>query len=160
SEYLLQRQFSADQIFSIVERVLIAAVQRKRERKYRAILASLMRYSQLERLVRNSAASAKKIEGLYGRLQRDVGIQEEPLLWLQYSIAMTETGNAPVAEGFLQNAYRKAEASGDFATFQLDTYALRLYLLLEARSQKGEPVARFDKILSTTNLIGQMIGEQ
>jgi hypothetical protein len=160
SDYLLHHQFSVDQIFPVVERVLIASVQRKKERKYRAILGSLMRFSALLDLAREAPDGAHKIVGLYGRLQRDVGIQEEPLFWLQYSIAMTDAGSPQIAEGFLQTAYRKAKTSGDFATFQLDTFALRLNLLLEAQADRGVPVARIQSILDATKVVAAMIGDQ
>jgi hypothetical protein len=160
SDYLLHRQFSVDDVFSVVERVLIASVQRKKERKYRAILGSLMRYSALSDLSREIPDGAHKIISLYGRLQRDVGIQEEPLFWLQYGIAMTDAGSEEIAEGFLQAAYRKAKAAGDFATFQLDTFALRLYLLLEARAERGVPVKRIQLILDATKIVGAMIGDR
>lgn len=160
SDYLLHHHFSIDQVFPIVERILIASVQRKRERKYRAILGSLMRYSALLDLARSAPDGVHKILGLYGRLQRDIGIQDEPLFWLQYSIAMTDAGSAPIAEGFLENAYRKAKVAGDFGTYQIDTFALRLYLRLEAEGSRGEPVKRFDQIIERTKTVGAMINDR
>ncbi|WP_198135126.1 SIR2 family protein [Rhodopseudomonas palustris] len=160
SDYILRRLFSVDEIFPVVEKVLIAAVQRKKERKYRAILSNIMRYSALLSLSKEAPDGANKIIGLYGRLQRDVGIQEEPLFWLQYAIAMTEADSAEIAEGFLRTAYRKAAEAGDFATYQLDTFALRLYLKLEEKAEVGRSVSRIKMILYSTKLVSGMIGDQ
>ncbi|WP_287305612.1 hypothetical protein [Mesorhizobium sp.] len=160
AEYLLQNHFDADHLLSVVERVILAAVQRKSERRFRAILGSLMRFSQLMRLLNSTTEASNKIRELYGRLQRDVDLREEPLFWLQYTISMINADSTELAEKFLDTAYEKARSAGDFATYQLDTQSLRLLLLIETKAPLGQPVERIERIFSATEIVKNMISDQ
>jgi hypothetical protein len=91
------------------------------------------------------------IETLFQSLQRDVGINAEPLFWLQYAILASEKDELSEAEGFLETAYKRANAANNFETFQIDTYALRLLLRIEERSSAAE-VVRFDDIIQKSEL--------
>ena len=97
---------------------------------------------------------------LFERLRLDEAINKEPLFWLQYSILMAYNDDLRTAEGFIRTAYMHAEASPGFRTFQIDTYALRLFLSIEQRGEPTVRVDRFDEIIEKMERIRLMIGEE
>jgi hypothetical protein len=157
-EYLLHTHCSDSDLIDMVQRLLIAAVQRKRERGFGGILSRLMRVSALRELL-TGPDRLDTIEGLYQRLQRDIGINAEPLFWLQYSILASEKEDLGQAESFLGTSYARAHAAPGFETYQIDTYALRLLLRIEERSQTDQ-VDRFDAIMQKSELVLSMITEE
>lgn len=161
SEYLIQNHLTAEDIVGCVHAILVEAVKRRGiERRYQAILSSLMRYSTLNRALHADPDRMILIERLFERLRRDVDVQKMPLFWLQYSILMTDRGDLKVAETFIDTAYSYAEQSDGFHTFQIDTYALGLFLQIEQRSAGAGSVTRFDRIIEKVERVRYMIGEE
>ena len=130
------------------------------ERRYQAILSSLMRFSVLDRMLQNDPNRFSSLVTLFERLRRDIGVNREPLFWLQYSILKTAVDDLPAAEGFIQTAYQRASASPSFQTFQIDTYALRLLLLIEQGAMRANKIERFNEIIEKLDRVRSMIGDE
>lgn len=160
SEYLIQNHLTTSDIIECVYLIIVEAVKRKVERRYQAILSSLMRFSTLDRALRNDPNRISSLLGLFDRLHRDIDVNQEPLFWLQYSILMTVADDLPAAEGFIRTAYARAAANPGFKTFQIDTYALRLLLMIEQRAKDGNKVSRFDQIIEKIERVRSMIGDE
>ena len=160
SEYLIQNHFTTLDIIECVYSIIVEAVKRKTERRYRTILSTLMRFSILSRALRNDPHRQGPLITLFERLRRDIDVNQEPLFWLQYSILMTDADDLPEAEGFIRTAYTRAAASPGFQTFQIDTYALRLWLLIEQHAEGANRVARFDEIIEKMERVRSMIGDE
>lgn len=79
AEYLIQHQLDIDDIIVIVERIIVVAVTKKIERRYRSILSNMMSFAQLSRMLKTFPNAGDKIRSLYDKLQRDVDVREEPL---------------------------------------------------------------------------------
>lgn len=160
SEYLIQHHLTTPDIVNSVHSIIVEAVKRKAERRYQAVLSSLMRFSTLNQaLIRDPNRFGSLIE-LFERMRRDVDVNGEPLFWLQYSILMTAADDLPAAENFIRTAYERAASSSGFQTFQIDTYALRVLLLSEQRNAEAASVERFDEIVEKLERVRSMIGEE
>ena len=59
SEYLIQNHMNSGDIVDCVHQIIVAAVRRKETRHYRSILSSLMRYSILDRALKNELDRSK-----------------------------------------------------------------------------------------------------
>ena len=160
SEYLVQNHMNPDDIVDCVYKIILAAVRRKEIRHYRSILSSLMRYSILDRALKNELDRLEILAGLFERLRHDADVNREPLFWLQYSILMTAAGNYQAAEGFIRTAYERAAAIPKFRTFQIDTYALKLFLLIEREREDDPQVSRFEQIIEKLEAVRSMIWEE
>jgi hypothetical protein len=160
SEYLIQNYLTTSDIIECVHPIIIEAVKRKSERRYQAILSSLIRFSALDRALSNDPHRLTSLVGLFDRLHRDIGVNQEPLFWLQYSILMTAANDLRAAEGFIMTAYERATASPGFQTFQLDTYALKLLLLVEQRAEGANKVRRFEEIIEKMDRMRSMIVDE
>ena len=159
AEYLILHHMTSEDIVESVHAILIEAVKRKGVRRYQAMLSNLMRFSMLDGMLTNDPQRSQLIIGLYERLRRDVDINNEPLFWLQYSILMTTCNELEMAEEFISTAYARAADIRGFRTFQIDTYALRLLLLVEQRRSEVGAVERFDDIVDKLTRVRGMIGE-
>jgi hypothetical protein len=160
SEYLIQNHFTSSDILDCAYLIIVEAVKRKRERGYQAITSSMMQVGNLKRALHKYANHEFELTNLFDRLHRDIDVNAEPLFWLQYSILMVAVVNdLPAAESFLETAYSRAAASKGFLPFQLDTHALRLFLLIEERSPNGSHVARFQAIIEKIDIVLSMIGD-
>jgi hypothetical protein len=159
AEYLIQNHFTTADILECVYDIVVEAVKRKKERQYQAITSQLMQVSNLKRALRNDPHHQGALIGLFEKAQRDIEINKEPLFWLQYTILMIDDNNLAAAERFLETAYARAAASPGFRTYQIDTQALRLYLLLEERARDPH-VLRFDQIIEKMELVLAMIGDE
>lgn len=160
SEYIIQNHLTTSDIVDCVYEIIVEAVKRKAERRYQAILSSLMRFSVLNRALANDPHRLISLTNLFDRLHRDIDVNNEPLFWLQYSILMTDADDLQAAEGFIRTAYDRAAASPGFQTFQIDTYALRIILLIEQSAVDVPEVARFDEIVEKLERIRSMIGDE
>ncbi len=160
SEYLIQNHLSTWDIMECVYSIIVEAVKRKRSRGYQAILSSLMRVSLLRRALRGDADRVAAMKALFERLRRDVDVNREPLFWLQYSILMTEDEELGTAERFIRTAYERASENPGFHTFQIDTYALKLFLLIEEKERDGDRVKRFDEIVNKVERVREIFGEE
>lgn len=160
SEYLVQNHMNSDDIVDCVYKIIVAAVRRKEKRHYRSILSSLMRYSILDRALKNELDRSEILYGLFERLRHDIDVNREPLFWLQYSILMTDSENYQAAEGFIRTAYERAAAIPGFRTFQIDTYALKLFLLIEQGREDETRVDRFEQIIDKLEAVRSIIWEE
>lgn len=158
SGYVITKHLSAEDLLDAVHGILVEAVRRKSERRYQAILSSLMRASELERALARFPERLELLAALYDRLHRDVDVNAEPLFWLQYSILMTKRGNLDIAERFIDTAYDRAGASPGFQTYQIDTYCLRLFMLIEQSCHSGVAVQRFSEIIDKMDSVRNMLG--
>jgi hypothetical protein len=119
-----------------------------------------MRFSALERSLSNHSDLFSLLATLFEKLRRDTAVNKEPLFWLQYSILVSNGGDLRAAESFIETAYARADEIPGFQTFQIDTYALRLFLLVEQAAQ-GEPaVRRIDKIVDMLDQVRVMISDE
>lgn len=161
SEYLIQTHLTADDIIDSVYLVLIEAMKRRGfDRRYQAILSNLMRVTVLSKALREAPNRIRSISGLFEKLRRDVDMKKWPLFWLQYSILMTDAGDLETAESFIRTAYARAEESEGFHTFQIDTYAIKLFLQIE-QSKKGTGIVeRFDDIMQKMDGMRQIIRDE
>ena len=160
SEYLIQNHFAASDILDGAFSIIVEAVKRKEQRPYRGVLSSLMRFSILNRALSNEPRKIELLIGLYEKLRRDIDVNKEPLFWLQYSILTTTANDLDMAEELIRTAYARAADSPGFLTFQIDTFALRLILLIEQRTKGDETVRRFDQIVEKIEEVRRMIGEE
>ena len=159
SEYLIKQHLTAEDVIDWIYRIVVEAVKRKSERRNRMVLTRLMRFSPLYRAFRNDVRRLDRLTDLFERWRRDDLISKEPLFWLQYAILKTEANDLELAELFIETAYSRAREIPEFRTYQIDTYALRLLLILESRSTDGGPVTRFDRIIDKLEQVRPMIGE-
>lgn len=158
SEYLAENFFDAEDVVEGIYGLVSEGVRRKPRRPYQAITGYFMQVSNLKRLVKGASQGAL-LAGLFDRLHRDVGVNGEPLFWLQYSILMMDLGELAAAERFLGTAYSRADSLPGFKTFQIDTHALRILLILETIDTDSENVTRFEQILNQLNKAASMLGE-
>lgn len=160
AEYVIRHLAHTDDIVDVAHDIATCAAARKNERPYRVILGGMMQFSNLNRLLTNDPERLQRIQDLYEELRHHMLVNDEPLFWLQYAILMIERENLIAADEFLQTAYVRAAASPGFKTFQIDTQACRLLLLLEARDISGSTVRRFDEIVERLQVILSMLNEQ
>ena len=160
SEYLVQNHLTTTELTECVWSILTEAVKRKRERRYRAVLGQLIRFSFLYRALTNDPNRIEALKALFDRLRQNEEMNREPLFWLQYSILMTEADELEAAEAFIRTAYSRAAASPGFQTFQIDTFALKLFLLAEERDKEGNTIGRFEDIVERLDRVRSMIGEE
>lgn len=160
SEYLIQNHFETVDILDSVHGIIVEAVRRREERQYQAILSSVMRFSNLDRALTNDPHRLEALSHLFDKLHRDIEVNREPLFWLQYSILMTASENLEAAERFIRTAYSRAADRPRFRTFQIDTYALRLFLLIESKLNGSSAVERFDEIVENLERVRSMVWEE
>ncbi|TXI38700.1 MAG: hypothetical protein E6Q59_06115 [Nitrosomonas sp.] len=158
SEYLSENFFEGEDVIESVYAMTTESVRRKPHRLYQAVTSYFMQVSNLKRLITGANQSAL-LAGLFDRLHRDTNVNDEPLFWLQYSILMMDLGELPAAERFLNTAYARASALAGFKTFQLDTHALRILLILETADNNTKTVSRFDQILTQIDNVASMLNE-
>ena len=160
SEYLIKKYLTTDDVISWVYKIVVEAVKRKGERSNRTILRRLMRFSTLYQAFRRDVRRLEALSDLFERWRRNDLMNREPLFWLQYAILMTERNDFEIAESFIETAYSRAAEIPKFRTYQIDTYALRLLLIVETRSEVSEEIRRFDRIIEKLEEVRAMIGEE
>ena len=160
AEYLVQNHMKTDDIIECVYRIVVEVVKRKSERNYQGILSNLVKFSFLNRALKRDPLRIDALSHLFDRLHRDDGVNKEPLFWLQYSILKTTAGDLETAESFIRTAYKRAADRPHFLTFQIDTYALRLLLLIETRLPNSTEVKRFDEIIEKLEAVRSTLWEQ
>ena len=158
SEYLSENFFDAEDVVLSIYSIVTEGVRRKPRRPYQAITSYFMQVANLKRLVKGTNQSAV-LAGLFDKLHRDINVNGEPLFWLQYSILMMDMGELGAAESFLNTAYSRASYLTGFKTFQLDTHALRILLILESADTDSNSVVRFEQILTQLDNVASMLSE-
>ena len=73
---------------------------------------------------------------------------------------MLDSQDFVAAENFLATAYARANASPGFQTFQIDTHALRLFLLIEEKAAETPTVTHFESIMEKLDVVISMVGEE
>jgi len=160
AEYLILNHFTTEDILNCTYDMIIGSIDRKHERRYLAIMSGLMRFSNLRFFLERRANYLEGIIGLYEKLKRDTKVNFEPLFWLQYSIALIENHQLALAESLLETAYLRAKST-NFLPYQIDTQALRLYLLLEAQNADNESrVIHYPVIMEKGELILGMLRDK
>ena len=160
ADFAVQHFLTAGEITDCIVDSVVCAVARKVHRVYRVLLSNLMQYSNLVELFRQEVDANNLIIRLYERLRYDERVSDEPLFWLQYAIAVTEAKQLLLAEQFIQTSYDRAAARTGFRTYQIDTQAFRILLLIEVDAQSGAPVARIQEILERLELLDSMLNEE
>ena len=159
SEYLIKQILTAEDVISWIYKIVVEAVKRKSERRNQTTLRRLMRFSPLYQAFRNDVRRLERLTDLFELWRRHELISREPLFWLQYAILKTEANDLQLAEAFIETAYGRAHEIPGFRTYQIDTYALRLLLILETRAADAGPVRRFDRIIDKLEQVRPMIGD-
>ena len=160
ADFALQHFLTAGEITDCIVDAVVCAAARKVQRVYRVLLSNLMQYSNLVELFRHEVNANPLITQLYERLRYDERINDEPLYWLQYAIAVTDAKELLLAEQFIRTSYDRAAARTGFRTYQIDTQAFRIFLLIETEAECGAPVARIQEILEKLELLDSMLKEE
>jgi hypothetical protein len=160
ADFAVRNILTTAEILECIASSVLAAAARKNDRVYRVLMANLMEYSNLREVLKEEAGAGKLVIGLYEQLRHDDRINNEPLFWLQYAIAEIEDGELPVAEQFIRTAYDRAAATPGFRTYQIDTQALRILLLIETEESSGAPVARIQEIIAKLGVLNSLLREE
>jgi hypothetical protein len=160
SEYAVEHFLRSDEIIECVVETALAAASRKVDRQFRVLMSSLMQYSNLYDMLRKESDVIALVLGIYERLRYDSRINDEPLFWLQYAIAMVEDSNLELALEFIGTAYERAEERTGFQTYQIDTQAFRILLLSQTQVANGNPVDRLPEIVQRLEAVNSMLGEE
>jgi hypothetical protein len=159
SAFVIEAFIEPDEIADAVVEVTLAAAERKPQRAYRVLMSSMMAYSSLRRILRDKADTMTVILRIYERLRYDERVSGEPLFWLQYAIAMAELPRLDAAQEYIQTAYRKAEELPGFQTFQIDTQAFRIALLLATQEKSGGTISNIEEVIAGLERIDGMLTE-
>ncbi len=157
SDYLIDKHFAKEDIVSLVERLVVESVKRTSKRHGRAVLSRLMRFSALYRAVHRDL---DELTNLFERWRRNDLVSREPLFWLQYAILRANASDWRLAESFIDMAYSRAGEIRGFKTYQIDTYALRLLLMVETHAPEANEIRRFDRIIAKLSQVRAMIGDE
>jgi hypothetical protein len=160
SQYLIERHLTTPDILDSIYSIVVEAVKRKKERRYQPIVSSLVRVSNLKRALQRDPDHQTSLIGLFERLRRDIDVNREPLFWLQYSFLMTDASDLEAAERFLDTAYERARQNPGFQTYQIDTHALRLLLLIEEQNRANTNVPRFERVIQKLELVLSMVADE
>ena len=160
SSFVLNTFIESEEIADAVVDVTLAAAERKQQRPYRVLMSNMMAYSKLSRLLRDKIGSMNVIQRVYERLRYDERVNGEPLYWLQSAIAMIDVPRLDLAKEHIQTAYSKAEDLPGFQTYQIDTQAFRIALLVAINEKAGEPISNIDDVLSGLERIHGMLDEE
>lgn len=155
SSYLVDTFFNPKEILLTVENLILNAISHREQLKFRRMVGALMQISFLSRTLAHLPNYHREMHDLFERLRRNSEINAEPLFWLQYAILLTDN-DKPTAENFIATAYERAKQREGFLTYQIDTFALHLALLVENKS-KADEVTRFDDIVAKLELVIQML---
>ena len=160
AEHIIQNHLSTVDITNGIYSILVQAVRQKTERRFQAVVSSLMTISKMSRAIQHDSDKIVSLCDLFERRRLDDAVNREPLFWLQYSILKTQARDLRTAESFIRNAYLRADESPGFRTFQIDTYALRLFLMIETDEDPTLSVVRFEDIIDKLDKIRTMIGDE
>ncbi len=159
SAFVIEAFIEPEELADVIVEVTLAAAARKSERTYRVLMSNMISYSSLRRVLRDKSDAMNMIFRIYERLRYDGRVTGEPLFWLQYAIAMAELPKLDAAWEYIQNAYRKAKELPGFETFQIDTQAFRIALLLAAQETTGGTISNIDEVLTGLERIDGMLTE-
>ena len=115
----------------------------------KAILRNILdrsgvRVVDLEHVIRSSNNFREIVATLYDNTQ----------------ILMRSREELAIAEKFIVTAYARAKENPTFRTYQIDTYALMLFMLIEQEANASERVARFAQIMDRLERVRSMIGDE
>lgn len=130
-----------------------------RFREANHLLGSVFKFSNINRMFGDSSPANDRIGKFYERGRRNELINMEPLFWLQYCIFQMHLGELPFAEEYIRTAYDRAMNRKGFQTYQIDTYALSLYMRLEEAAPQSSPVSRFGIIREKLEQVREMVND-
>lgn len=159
SDYAVRHLLAADEISDCIVEAALAAATRKASRQYRVLMSNLVQFSNIHDALREEVDVTARAVRIYERLRSDERVNDEPLFWLQYAIAMVEAGELLPARQFIESAYAQAALRPGFQTYQIDTQAFRILLLTEREIESGVPVTRLHEILEKLELFDGMLNE-
>ncbi|WP_036258226.1 SIR2 family protein [Methylocapsa aurea] len=159
SAFVIKAFIEPEEIADAVTEVTLAAAERKPQRAYRVLMSNMMAYSSLHRMLRDKTDAMAVILRIYERLRYDERVNDEPLFWLQYAIAMAELPKLDAAREYIQTAYRKANELPGFQTFQIDTQAFRIALLFATQERPGGTITNIEEVLAGLERIDGMLTE-
>jgi hypothetical protein len=157
SRYIVDNYFDARDIASLLEKLILAAARRREKRSYRRMLGAFMQVSFLRNILLSWSNADRTIEEIFEKIRHDSIVNMEPLFWLQYSILMVDR-DIDISEDFVRTSYVRAGAMPGFQTYQIDTFALHLFLRAEILST-GNSVVRFDDISERVEAVAQMLSD-
>lgn len=159
SSFIINEFIDSNEIADAVVGVTLAAAERRKERPYRVLMSNMMAYGSLRRTLQNKGDSSSVIISIYERLRYDSRIDNEPLFWLQYALAMSDLPRLDAADEFIETAYRKAQEIPGFQTYQIDTQAFRIALMRAEMESSGQPISNVEKILAGIERIDIMLAD-
>ena len=157
STFVIKAFIEPEEIADTVVEVTLAAAERSSQRAYRVLMANMMAFSSLHRMLRNKSDALAVILRIYERLRHDQRINEEPLFWLQYAIAMAEIPKLEAAWEYIQTAYRRSKEIKGFQTYQIDTQALRIALMLATCEKPGDAITHIEDVVTGLERIDGML---
>ncbi|SFV38533.1 SIR2-like domain-containing protein [Devosia crocina] len=160
SSFVIAEFIEPDEIADVVVEVTLAAARRRSERPYRILMSNMIAYSSLRRTLLGKGDPDAIISSIYERLRYDERVNAEPLFWLQYALAMTETPRLDTADEYIGTAYRKAEDLPGFQTYQIDTQAFRIALLRATEQKRGQAIFNIDAIIIGIERIDAMLADE
>src|SRR5262249_28770179 len=146
SEFVARSLAAPDDFFEVARHCALYAARRKTQRRYYILLSQVLKYSTLRRFIGTASELHDAVIDFYEDLRDNEKISEEPLFWLQFAIAASEAPDSlDRAEEYIFAAYKRADERDGYKTYQIDTQALRIALMIE-RGAKRDHVERFDRI--------------
>ena len=159
SVFVINTFIDPAEIADTVAEVALAAAERRSQRTYRILMSNLIAFRNLHQILKDKTDAIAVIVGLYERLRHDQRINGEPLFWLQFAIAMAEVPRLDAAWEYIQTAYRKSEEMAGFQTYQVDTQAFRIALLLATNEKPGGKITNINDVLAGLERIDGMLKE-
>lgn len=160
SSFVIEKFIESDLIIDSVIKIARAAAKRSSNRSYRILMSNIITYSKLSDTLSKKGNYKTMITDIYEDLRGDTCINNEPLFWLQYAIAMTEASKLALANEYISTAYRRAKKRLGFQTYQIDTQAFRIYLLSATEESSGQDISNIFSIIEKFELINDMLIEE
>ena len=159
AEYVVDAFLQPDEIANCVVELTREAALRKSTRRYRILMSSLMAYGNLRRILNRKFDVISLIINVYEKLRREDAVSDEPLFWLQYAIAMSELPRLDAAWEYIQTAYRTARERAGYQTYQIDTQAFRIALMLATTEESGRRISYLEEVMEGLSRINGMLSE-
>jgi hypothetical protein len=123
------------------------------------LLGAFFKFTDLANIFGKNRSGNDRIAEIYEKGRRNELINKEPLFWLQYSIFQASIDRLELAEQYIDTAYDRASAIAGFRTYQIDTYALSLYLRIEETMSATSAVSRLESICEKLGQVREMIND-
>ena len=157
AEYIVAEYYETHEITAAIKELILVQTSTSEANRIDPDTGTLLRHSRIFGILKNKNNRADEIEKFYEGLRTEESISYHPLFWLQFSFVYDQT-NLELAESHIDAAYHAAVMIPKFRTYQIDTQALRIYLLAET-ARADEPITRFSKILDRLDDCATMLSE-